>query len=200
MSELIYYRNLEEQLLVFPVLGNSTGIELKYVNSISLISDLIPIPRSPDYILGIVNIDSNIYPVIDLDVLLSGNPPTTTKSRIISLIDIKSNIFGIHTHQLPNVIPGAVGDAKGKNPSIPKKWIIGYTEHAELGKIPIIDPKKFWVGMGESEVVGPALDSEINAAQLIEEEADETNEPEAKLDEQEVVAETTEEDPEEEAE
>ena len=135
-------------------------------------SELIPIPRSPKYILGIVNIDSNIYPIVDLDVLLSGQKSTDLGQTIVSLIDIKNTIFGIHTQKLPHVVPGTIGDAKGSVKKIPEDWVLGYTEQTELGNIPILNPMKFWIDLGESQVAGPLLDADLSAIDLYPEGED----------------------------
>jgi len=185
MSELVYYRDLDEQLLVFPILGNPVGIELKYIKRISLVSDLIPIPRSPDYILGIVNLESNIYPILDLDILLSGQKNEDDNNVIISLIETKDAIFGVHTHQLPQVIAGTVGDEEGSIEQLPEDWILGYTETKANGKIAIINPTEFWISIGDNEVVGPFLETKITAADLNSEDVtnseDMTDEDETSL-------------------
>lgn len=170
MSELVYYRDLDKQLLIFPVLGNPVGIELQHISSINLVTELIPIPRSPSYILGIVNIDSNIYPVLDLDKMLSGQTEYDEKNTIISLIKIKETTFGVHTHELPQVVAGEAEEMDPEIEYLPEDWIVGFTEHPSLGKIPVINPEEFWVDMGENEVVGPSLETKLTSKDLYEED------------------------------
>lgn len=59
--------------LVFLLKGNSYGIPILEVSEINGIMDITPIPKSPEYIKGIINLRGKIIPVMDLRLKLGMN-------------------------------------------------------------------------------------------------------------------------------
>ena len=70
--ELISTDNLlskeENQFVIFRVGRENYGINVMEVNEIITLNnlDITEIPKSPDYVLGVVNLRGNVIPLIDL--------------------------------------------------------------------------------------------------------------------------------------
>lgn len=82
-------RRLEEpaiELMGFRLAGEEYAIDIMRVKEITPVFELTPIPRAPDYVLGILSLRGNIIPIFDPKKRI-GLPATelTGKSRIIVL-------------------------------------------------------------------------------------------------------------------
>lgn len=60
-------------ILIYLIDGQQYGIPLKQVQSAVLAVEVTPLPGSPDYILGAINVRGEILPVIDTRKLLGLN-------------------------------------------------------------------------------------------------------------------------------
>lgn len=56
----------QEQLIVFELAGESYGVDIGAVNTIIRMQEITEIPRSPDFVEGVINLRGSIIPVIDL--------------------------------------------------------------------------------------------------------------------------------------
>ena len=55
--------------------GWSLALNLNWTNTIIDVFELVNIPRSPNWLIGAVNVDGNIIPVVDLSVYFVPNAP-----------------------------------------------------------------------------------------------------------------------------
>jgi chemotaxis signal transduction protein len=55
--------------------GWSLALNLMWANTIIDVFELVKIPRSPNWLIGAVNVDGNIIPVVDLSVYFVPNAP-----------------------------------------------------------------------------------------------------------------------------
>ena len=55
--------------------GWSLALNLNWTNTIIDVFELVKIPRSPNWLIGAVNVDGNIIPVVDLSVYFVPNAP-----------------------------------------------------------------------------------------------------------------------------
>ncbi|MGI6552553.1 MAG: chemotaxis protein CheW [Clostridia bacterium] len=56
----------EEQLVVFQLAGETYGIEISAVHEIIRLQSITKVPRTPDFVEGVINLRGKIIPVIDL--------------------------------------------------------------------------------------------------------------------------------------
>ncbi|MBE3573327.1 MAG: chemotaxis protein CheW [Moorella humiferrea] len=56
----------EVQLVVFQLAGETYGVDINYVQEIIRMQNITPIPRTPAFIEGVINLRGRIIPVIDL--------------------------------------------------------------------------------------------------------------------------------------
>lgn len=61
--------------------GWSLALNLSWTNTIIDVFELVNIPRSPNWLVGAVNVDGNIIPVVDLSVYFVPNAPSMQIDR-----------------------------------------------------------------------------------------------------------------------
>ena len=113
-----------EQLLTFIVDTEEYGVEILRVQEIRGWSRPMPIPNTPSYVLGVINIRGDIVPIADLRERLGlqrqPNGPTTAvvvlrvsqegRQRIMGVVvDAMSNVTDVAQHQIKP--PPDFGDA-----------------------------------------------------------------------------------------
>jgi purine-binding chemotaxis protein CheW len=110
---------LEEKYLIFSILGTSYAFPSKYVGEIAVFDTVYPLPLMPEYVLGIINRYSVPYVLLDIGLLLTGEPSPQGKvlvvkdsiDRIAFLIDDIADIVDIDKAELFEVERG--GDDGG---------------------------------------------------------------------------------------
>ena len=71
------------------VLGMMVGdvrylVRMKEISEVIPVSDIVPVPLTHPWFLGIINVHGNLYGITDLGVYLGGEPaPFGTRSRIL---------------------------------------------------------------------------------------------------------------------
>lgn len=94
----------EEQLVVFTAGSEEYGLEISQVQEIIRLQAITRIPRSPDYVEGVINLRGNIVPVINLHQRLSlGERQNTDNSRII-IVQEQEAMVGIIVDSVTEVI------------------------------------------------------------------------------------------------
>ncbi len=86
----------DNQFVIFRVGRENYGINVMEVNEIITLNnlDITEIPKSPDYVLGVVNLRGNIIPLIDLrkklGILIEAND-----NEVAVIVEVKEKIMGI---------------------------------------------------------------------------------------------------------
>jgi len=110
----------EEQLVVFELAGETYGVEIATVHEIIRMQDITDIPRTPEFVEGVINLRGRIIPVIDLRKRFGlGVAEQTQSSRIIvvevggvtvgMIVDSVSEVLRLATNNIeppPAVISG----------------------------------------------------------------------------------------------
>ena len=94
----------EEQLVAFRIADETYGVPIMMVHEIIRPSEITRIPRSLDFVRGVVNIRGKIVPVIDLRKRLGLSPaPDTTATRII-VVEMENGVIGMIVDSVSQVI------------------------------------------------------------------------------------------------
>lgn len=56
----------EKQLVVFDLAEETYGVDIGSVREIIRIQEITKVPRTPDYVEGVINLRGKVIPVIDL--------------------------------------------------------------------------------------------------------------------------------------
>ncbi|MHA2052350.1 MAG: chemotaxis protein CheW [Candidatus Hodarchaeales archaeon] len=160
MSQILSTSNFEDQYVTFKLGTDLVAVKLTEIETIKLVDSIIPIPRAPNHVVGVANIEDSIVPLIDLDVLLSLRKKEIHASSIIIIVSIDKARFGLYTHDLPRVTTLENIESKDLTSSIiPSEWVVGYSNNGDLN-ILVLNPERFWIGLGSSELAGPSISQE----------------------------------------
>ena len=108
--------NLSEQLLTFIVNDEEYGVDILRVQEIRGWSDPMPIPNTPSYVKGVINIRGDIVPIADLRerLGLSSRPKTPTTAVVVLRVaqGTHQRIMGIVVDAMSDVTNVPAGEIK----------------------------------------------------------------------------------------
>lgn len=87
-----------EAVVVFRVGSEHIGVDIKNVREVSEAGDLVFVPNSPDFLLGLVNMRGNVIPVVSLKKRLgiSGEE----EGNFLLIVEDKGRIAGLKVDEL----------------------------------------------------------------------------------------------------
>lgn len=77
------------QYLTFLLHGEEYGIEILKVQEIKSWGPYTPLPKSPDFVLGVINLRGAIVPILDLRARLGLPPTEVTATTAIIIISVE---------------------------------------------------------------------------------------------------------------
>lgn len=80
------------------------GIEIDQIQEIINLQKVFSVPRSPNYIMGVINLRGNIVPVIDIKPILRLPPWKQDVNSRIVLINAENVIVGIVVDEIGDVV------------------------------------------------------------------------------------------------
>jgi purine-binding chemotaxis protein CheW len=95
------------ELISFAIGGQEYCIDVRSVREIRGWTPATPIPQTPDYILGVINLRGAVMPVLDLRCRLGVGPTEPSPRHVIVVIEHGSRMAGVlvdevqETFQLP---------------------------------------------------------------------------------------------------
>ncbi|WP_321428444.1 chemotaxis protein CheW [uncultured Methanolobus sp.] len=102
-----YADNIDDdlhQLVIFNLGVEEFGVNIMQVQEIIRMPDITRIPRSPEYIKGVVNLRGKIIVVMDLDRRFGMNETEMTDESRIVVVDINGTIIGLVVDSVSEVI------------------------------------------------------------------------------------------------
>ncbi len=95
----------EEQLVVFQLAGETYGIDISTVHEIIRMQAITDVPRTPDFVEGVINLRGRIVPVIDLHKrfgLVSGEKEKEDSK--IMVVEVNNVIVGMIVDSVTEVL------------------------------------------------------------------------------------------------
>lgn len=89
--------------LTFFLDKESFGIDIRYVTEIVGIQKIRPLPESPDYIKGVINLRGDIIPVIDMRLRLKKESAAYTDRTCIIVVEITGMQVGLIVDRVEEV-------------------------------------------------------------------------------------------------
>ena len=86
------------------------GIDVMQVQEVLRYSEIAPVPGSPDYVLGIINLRGNVVTVIDTRMRFGIEPMEVTDSSRIVIIEAGGQVVGILVDSVAEVVDLSVDD------------------------------------------------------------------------------------------
>jgi purine-binding chemotaxis protein CheW len=98
MENVVHQTALDEtyeQLVVMEIAGESYGVDIGSVNTIIRMQEVTAIPRTPDFVEGVINLRGSIIPVIDLRKRFGLPVGETSKASRIVVVEAASQTMGM---------------------------------------------------------------------------------------------------------
>ena len=83
-------------LLVFSVAGERYAVEMVHVQEVVVLRGLTPVPRTPPFIRGVVNLRGRILPILDLRRLLNLGGGEIPNDALAVAVEAAGMTFGLH--------------------------------------------------------------------------------------------------------
>jgi purine-binding chemotaxis protein CheW len=90
-----YSLDESEQLVVFELANELYGVDIGAVNTIIRMQEVTRIPRTPDYVEGVINLRGSIIPVVDLRTRFGLGAGERTKASRIVVVEALGLMIGM---------------------------------------------------------------------------------------------------------
>ena len=94
----------EQQLVVFDLAAEGYGVDIGAVREIIRLQDITKVPRTPEFVEGIINLRGKVIPVIDLRKRFSLPVEDETKDNRIVVVDIGGQDIGVIVDAVTEVL------------------------------------------------------------------------------------------------
>lgn len=100
----------EQQLVVFDLASESYGVDIGAVREIIRMQEITSIPRTPEYVEGVINLRGKVTPVVDLRKRFGLAVAERTNENRTVVVDIGGNDIGVIVDTVTEVM-GVPADA-----------------------------------------------------------------------------------------
>jgi len=94
----------EGKYLTFVLCGEEYGIEILKVREIIGIMNITPVPQTPNYVKGVINLRGKVIPVVDLRLKFGFQEVEHTKETCIIVVEVKNKLTGILVDTVSEVL------------------------------------------------------------------------------------------------
>lgn len=94
----------ENQLVVFNLENEKYSVKISQVQEIIRLQDITPIPQSPPFVEGVINLRGKIVTVIDLAKKFGLGETAKTKAARIIVVEEASNVVGMMVDEVSQVV------------------------------------------------------------------------------------------------
>lgn len=92
------------QWVTFKLQEEIYGINVMQVQEVLRYTEIAPVPGSPDYVLGIINLRGNVVTVIDTRSRFGLEPGEVTENSRIVIIEAEKQVIGILVDSVAEVV------------------------------------------------------------------------------------------------
>ena len=94
----------ERQLVIFDLASGLYGVDIDSVKEIIRMQEITKVPRTPEFVEGIINLRGKVDPVVDLRRRLSLPVPEQTDANRIVVVDIGGQDIGFVVDAVTEVL------------------------------------------------------------------------------------------------
>jgi purine-binding chemotaxis protein CheW len=102
----------ERQILVFSVADEELGLDISFVREVLRQQEIFPIPKTPHFIEGVINLRGHIVALIDLRKRLHTKPINDDPNKRIIVCRVNKFIVGLTVNSLKEIITLSKEDVK----------------------------------------------------------------------------------------
>lgn len=92
------------QYLTFQLMNEQYGVAIETVREINQFGEITPVPKTPDYVKGVMNLRGKIIPVVNLRVKFGMSSIDTTRDTCIIVIDSEIGQVGMIVDSVKEVV------------------------------------------------------------------------------------------------
>jgi len=96
--------SLGGKYLTFFLRGEEYGLEILKVQEIIGMMDITPVPRTPDFIRGVINLRGKVIPIVDLRLKFGMEPAAQSEQTCIIVVQAQGVQMGIVVDQVSEVL------------------------------------------------------------------------------------------------
>ncbi len=178
----------EKQLVVFDLAEETYGVDIGSVREIIRIQEITKVPRTPNYVEGVINLRGKVIPVIDLRKKFGFSKAEHTKDTRIVVVDIGGDDIGVVVDAVTEVLrlsSDAVEPPSGVITTADSDYLLGIAK-LESRLVILLDLQKALAAMDlkldhDTETAEPAELDQTDTAEPAESDRTDTAEP-AELD------------------
>ena len=104
MAEEITNTQTEQQLVVFDLAHEASGVDIGTGREIIRMQDVTSVPYRPDYVSGVINLRGRITPVVDLRKRFELAQQEITRDSRIVVVDIDGDDIGMIVDAVTEVL------------------------------------------------------------------------------------------------
>lgn len=94
----------EKQLVVFDLDSESYGVDIGAVREIIRMQEITRVPRTPEFVEGVINLRGKVIPVVDLRKRFGLNAGEQNKDNRIVVVDIGGQDIGVVVDAVTEVL------------------------------------------------------------------------------------------------
>ena len=94
----------EKQLVIFDLAAETYGVDIGSVREIIRMQEITQVPRTPNFVEGVINLRGKVIPVIDLRKRFGFKATEATKDTRIVVVDIDGNDIGVVVDAVTEVL------------------------------------------------------------------------------------------------
>lgn len=92
------------QYLTFQLMNEQYGVAIETVREINQFGEITPVPKTPEYVKGVMNLRGKIIPVVNLRVKFGMSSKETNRDTCIIVIDSEIGQVGMIVDSVKEVI------------------------------------------------------------------------------------------------
>ena len=119
------------QFVVFSLANETYGIPTNYVKEVQPLGDVSPVPCTPDFVVGVINIRGSIYSVVDIRQFLGVPEQEVTDLTKVILVDAAGLEVGVLADDVSGSMNIAMAEIKpslAAQATIKEEYIQGVTK------------------------------------------------------------------------
>ncbi len=94
----------QQQLVVFTLDSESYGVDISKVSGIERMQEITRVPRTPEFVEGVINLRGRVIPVVHLRKLFFLSEGEVTRETRIVVVDIGGEPIGVHVDEVTEVL------------------------------------------------------------------------------------------------
>ncbi len=131
--------SMEERYLTFYLQNEVYGIEITKIREIIGIQKITHVPKTPEFVEGVINLRGKVVPVVDLRKKFGLDSSEYTRETCIIVVEVHDNLMGVIVDtviEVARISPDAFNEVPSFGGSVPVEYIQGICENN--GKVVVL--------------------------------------------------------------